>query len=785
MLAEESGGSTFDLPEEVLQVLPSDPFEQLDVARKITSIALSTRVSSLEAESYSLKHQLAEKDQQIADLCAQIDALETSLSETSDKLVKADQEKESLLKDNASLSNTVRKLQRDVSKLEVFRRKLMQSLHDDEESPATGGPPIVAKPTPSEDDAALLSRTPSMRSQYSDTGNSYAEDRDTDVSSSRPSIPHGLLLASQTSTPRITPPGSPPSVSASVSPTKTSKPVSPRRHAVSFSTSRGMFDDRSSLSSTDSGSQAGRTRVDGKEFFRQVRSRLSYEQFGAFLTNVKELNSHKQTREETLTKAEEIFGPDNRDLYAIFEGLINRLPGLIISEKPRGMQWKLLLIIQDLETLQAEVKQIDALCPNAEIQDCSTGTAESIETSEEPADSETSESYSYTTLVGLVQLRGFFRLLKKGPGIPSQVLPPLIPKGAVKKGKRSGDDTVPPLDSTLDGELGCFKSSWKNFSLSELEEATNNFSHENLIGKGGYAEVYKGQLKSGTYVAIKRLMKGSPEEMTIDFLSELGVIVHVDHPNIAKMIGYGVEGGMHLVLQLSPHGSLASILYGPREQLNWGIRFKIAVGTAEGLGYLHEGCQRRIIHKDIKAANILLSEHFDAQISDFGLSKWLPDQWTHHTVSKVEGTFGYLPPECFMHGIVDEKTDVYAFGVLLLELITGRQAIDSSHRSLVIWAKPLIEENKINELVDPTLGNDYDLDQLKRCIATASICINQSAIGRPQMSQACHFSSQAVGILKGDLSCLEMLQERSAHRRTYSEEIFDADEYNLTKCLND
>ncbi|KAL4388032.1 hypothetical protein GQ457_09G022800 [Hibiscus cannabinus] len=324
MLSKESGGSTFDLPEEVLQVLPPDPFDQLDVARKITSIALSSRVSSLEAESFSLKHQLADKDQQIADLCAQIDALEASLSETSDKLLKADQEKESLLKDNASLFNTVRKLQRDVSKLEIFRRKLMRSLQDDEESSAKGAPPIVAKPTPSEDDASLLSRTASMQSQYSDTGNSYAEDHDTDGATLRPAIPHGLLLASQTSTPRLTPPGSPPCVSASASPTRKSKPVSPRRHAVSFSTSRGMFDDRSSISSTDSGSQTGRTRVDGKEFFRQVRNRLSYEQFGAFLTNVKELNSHKQTREETLRKADEIFGSDNRDLYALFEGLINR-----------------------------------------------------------------------------------------------------------------------------------------------------------------------------------------------------------------------------------------------------------------------------------------------------------------------------------------------------------------------------------------------------------------------------------------------------------------------------
>ncbi|XP_039017743.1 receptor-like cytosolic serine/threonine-protein kinase RBK2 [Hibiscus syriacus] len=436
----------------------------------------------------------------------------------------------------------------------------------------------------------------------------------------------------------------------------------------------------------------------------------------------------------------------------------------------------------DLDSLQAEVKTIDAASLNAESQDCSTSNAESIEprtdASEEPAESETSESESQSSLASLVQLRGFFRLLKKGPGIPSQVLPPLMAKGAIKKGKKGGDDTVQPLDSTLDAELSCFKSSWKNFSLSELEEATNKFNPGNLIGKGGYAEVYKGRLTTGKYVAIKRLMKGSLEEMTIDFLSELGIIVHVDHPNIAKMIGYGVEGGMFLVFQLSPYGSLASILYGPREQLNWSLRFKIAIGTAEGLAYLHEGCQRRIIHKDIKAANILLSENFDAQISDFGLSKWLPDQWTHHTVSKVEGTFGYLPPECFMHGIVDEKTDVYAFGVLLFELITGRQAVDSSHRSLVIWTKPLIAENKINELVDPLLGNDYDMDQLKNCITTGSMCINQSAIDRPQMSQA-------LAILKGDLSCLETLKECSTHRRTYSEEIFDAEEYNSTKCLND
>ncbi|KAF5465576.1 hypothetical protein F2P56_015567 [Juglans regia] len=340
MLAKEPSGSNFDLPEEVLEVLPSDPFEQLDVARKITSIALSTRVSALESESSSLRSQLADKDQLIAQLQAQVESLDASLSDSTDKLALADKEKESLLKQNASLSSTVKKLNRDVSKLEVFKKTLMQSLQEDDENSA-GAPEVAAKiqsqsslssasQTGDDDAAVSYSRYSSFRSQMSEVGNSLAEESEPDAS--RPRISHGLLFASQTVTPRLTPPGSPPSLSASVSPTRTSLPVSPRRRSTSFSGSRGMFDDRSSAYSSMhsshhgslSGSDTGRTRVDGKEFFRQVRSRLSYEQFGAFLANVKELNSHKQTKEETLRKADEIFGPENRDLYMIFEGLITR-----------------------------------------------------------------------------------------------------------------------------------------------------------------------------------------------------------------------------------------------------------------------------------------------------------------------------------------------------------------------------------------------------------------------------------------------------------------------------
>ncbi|KAI7732143.1 hypothetical protein M8C21_014274 [Ambrosia artemisiifolia] len=268
---------------------------------------------------------------------------------------------------------------------------------------------------------------------------------------------------------------------------------------------------------------------------------------------------------------------------------------------------------------------------------------------------------------------------------------------------------VPPSPMV---DVSYFKPHWNNFTLSQLQSATNNFSNENLIGKGGYAEVYKGVLKNGQIVAVKQLTRGPIDERTASFLSELGIMAHINHPNTAKLIGYGVEGGLHLVLELSPNGSLASWLHALKEKLDWNIRYKVALGTAEGLLYLHDGCQRRIIHRDIKAANILLTKDFEPQICDFGLAKWLPEHWTHHTVSRFEGTFGYLAPEYLMHGIVDEKTDVFAFGVLLLELISGRRALDYSQQSLVLWAKPLLRKNNVRELVDPVIADNCNTRQL-------------------------------------------------------------------------
>ncbi|KAL3626180.1 hypothetical protein CASFOL_029729 [Castilleja foliolosa] len=335
MLARESAVK-FDIPEELLELLPSDPFEQLNIACKITSIALSARVDDLESEVSALRDELTNRDNIICRLESRLESLGAELKEATNKLAVSEQDKESLMRENAQLSNTVKKLNRDVAKLEAFRKTLMFSLQDDEDNTASAPKAAVSYlASNNEDDATSSpSQTTTIESQFSDAGNSNATGTETEAMKTR--VSHGLLLASQKSTPRFTPPGSPPSLSASVSPSRTPKPLSPRRHSMSFSTARGIFDDRqsvfssapssqySSMSSLDSGSQSEKTRVDGKEFFRQVRTRLSYEQFGTFLANVKELNSHKQTKEETLLKADGIFGPENKDLYVIFEGLITR-----------------------------------------------------------------------------------------------------------------------------------------------------------------------------------------------------------------------------------------------------------------------------------------------------------------------------------------------------------------------------------------------------------------------------------------------------------------------------
>ncbi|XP_009795660.1 receptor-like cytosolic serine/threonine-protein kinase RBK1 [Nicotiana tabacum] len=336
-------------------------------------------------------------------------------------------------------------------------------------------------------------------------------------------------------------------------------------------------------------------------------------------------------------------------------------------------------------------------------------------------------------------------------------------KSAEEESSDCDDDSVIP------------KPSWRKFSYRDLAEATDNFNQDNLIGKGGHAEVYKGCLPDGQIVAVKKITKQekNDEDKVDDFLSELGIIAHINHPNAAKLIGYGADGGLYLVLQFLPHGSISTLLHVSEERLEWEIRYKVAVGVAEGLHYLHCDCQKRIIHRDITASNILLTEDYEPQISDFGLAKWLPEKWVHHVVSPIEGTFGYMAPEYFMHGIVNEKTDVFAFGVLLLELITGHRAVDSYRKSLVMWAKPLLENNSIKEIADPRLGDAYDVVEMKRAMFTALTCLHNLPDMRPYMKKV-------VQLLKGENAPVELKQKSMGGRA-----LMFSEDYTSTNYLQD
>nr|GLL44291.1 probable receptor-like serine/threonine-protein kinase At5g57670 [Ipomoea trifida] len=297
--------------------------------------------------------------------------------------------------------------------------------------------------------------------------------------------------------------------------------------------------------------------------------------------------------------------------------------------------------------------------------------------------------------------------------------------------------TPSPIDSSTALAVSHPRPSWKCFSYQEIFQATNGFHPGNMVGKGGYAEVYRGVLEDGQTIAVKLLTKeANDERKEKEFLTEIGALGHVCHPNVTALLGCCIENGLYLIFQFSSKGSVASLLHDEKlPTMDWETRYKIAVGAARGLHYLHKTCPRRIIHRDIKASNILLSAEFEPQISDFGLAKWLPSQWTHHSIAPIEGTFGHLAPEYFMHGVVDEKTDVFAFGVFLLELISGRKPVDSSYQSLHSWAKPILQQGEIEVVIDPRLNGKFDVKQLDKLAFAASLCIRSSSIWRPTMSE--------------------------------------------------
>ncbi|KAK6937660.1 Protein kinase domain [Dillenia turbinata] len=283
----------------------------------------------------------------------------------------------------------------------------------------------------------------------------------------------------------------------------------------------------------------------------------------------------------------------------------------------------------------------------------------------------------------------------------------------------------------------------ETFTFRELATATKNFRQECLVGEGGFGRVYKGKLeRTGQIIAVKQLdrngLQGNKE-----FLVEVLMLSLLHHPNLVNLIGYCADGDQRLlVYEYMPGGSLEDHLLdlSPNQKpLDWFTRMKIALGAAKGLEYLHDKANPPVIYRDLKSSNILLDKEFNAKLSDFGLAKLGPVGDNSHVSSRVMGTYGYCAPEYQRTGQLTVKSDVYSFGVVMLELITGRRAIDTLKRpeeqNLVSWAEPMLKDpSRYSELADPILKGNFPARGLNQAVAVAHMCINEEASMRPLMS---------------------------------------------------
>ncbi|XP_057965039.1 probable LRR receptor-like serine/threonine-protein kinase RKF3 [Malania oleifera] len=291
------------------------------------------------------------------------------------------------------------------------------------------------------------------------------------------------------------------------------------------------------------------------------------------------------------------------------------------------------------------------------------------------------------------------------------------------------------------------------FTFEEIKQATRNFSRENIIGRGGYGNVYKGALKDGSAVAMKRF-KNCSAAGDATFAHEVEVIASVRHVNLVALRGYcttttPLEGHQRIIVcDLVKNGSLHDHLFGFTEKkLSWPIRQNIALGTARGLAYLHYGAQPTIIHRDIKASNILLDENFEPKVADFGLAKFAPEGMTHMS-TRVAGTMGYVAPEYALYGQLTERSDVYSFGVVLLELLSGRKALtvvgDSQTTLVSDWAWSLARKGRALDVVDEGMPDVGSPESMEKYVLVAILCSHPQLYARPTMDQV-------VKILETDL----------------------------------
>ncbi|XBI86097.1 hypothetical protein VPH35_094116 [Triticum aestivum] len=335
-------------------------------------------------------------------------------------------------------------------------------------------------------------------------------------------------------------------------------------------------------------------------------------------------------------------------------------------------------------------------------------------------------------------------------------------------------------------ELGSLQEEYspvcRLFSYEELKLATSNFSPDMLIGKGGTSHVYKAQLYDGTLYAAK-ILKPSVDALQ-EFITEIETVTNLQNENIVSLRGFSFDNYfLVLVYDYMHQGSLDKALHGKCEySLSWEKRNKIAIHIAKALEFLHHGgVAHSVIHGDVKSANILLSEDFEAQLCDFGLAKKVSASTPHLTCTDITGTFGYMAPEYFSHGKVNKKIDVYAFGVVLLEIISGRKPIitgcEKGQESLVGWARPLLSSGEIKQLVDSALGNDYDCDEMERMTLAASLCTRTSSDSRPE-------TPLVLKLLEGDDETVQWARSQMCAGSDVSDEEAMTPRSNMQSHLN-
>ncbi|XP_068652676.1 putative leucine-rich repeat receptor-like serine/threonine-protein kinase At2g19230 [Aristolochia californica] len=284
---------------------------------------------------------------------------------------------------------------------------------------------------------------------------------------------------------------------------------------------------------------------------------------------------------------------------------------------------------------------------------------------------------------------------------------------------------------------GSFNLETRRLSYDEMVTVTNNF--QRVIGKGAFGTVYHGQMKDGTEVAVKMLSQHA--HASIEFQTEAQLLMTLHHRHLVRFIGYCADGDKKaLILEYMAKGNLGELLAAQDEMetLSWDQRLRIGLAVSQGLEYLHVGCKPPIIHRDVKAANILLNENLEAKLADFGICKIFTDEIYAHISTQVKGTHGYLDPEYLSSSNLNEKSDVYSFGVVLLELITGRPAIiqtmDSQKIGLVKWVSSLISGGDVRNIMDPKLQADYDITSAWKALDISISCTQPKSVQRPSIS---------------------------------------------------